>query len=101
MVGRARGGRFSKTAHVRSALRAAGRPSQALRSELEPIAGRSRTDEVIRYEAALRGNAAYLSSLDAPTRMGVRLAVIAGQGPGARDLRACDGQMTRPGQQTG
>jgi hypothetical protein len=37
-------------------------------SVLELIADRFRTHEVIRYEAALRGNAAYLTSLDAPTR---------------------------------
>jgi hypothetical protein len=39
---------------------------------LELIADRFRTDEVIRYEAALCGNAAYLTSLDAPTRQGIR-----------------------------
>jgi tetratricopeptide (TPR) repeat protein len=47
-------------------LHAAGRPSQALGSVFELIANRFRTDEVIRYEAALRGNAAYLASLDSP-----------------------------------
>ena len=34
----------------------------------ELIADLFRADEVIRYEAALRGNANYLTSLDAPTR---------------------------------
>ena len=50
------------------ALHDAGQPSQALGSVLELIADRFRTDEVIRYEAALRGNAAYLTPLGAPTR---------------------------------
>lgn len=47
-------------------LHAAGRPSQALGSVFELIANRFRTDEVVRYEAALRGNAAYLTALDTP-----------------------------------
>jgi hypothetical protein len=47
-------------------LHAAGRPSHALGSVFELIANRFRTDEVIRYETALRGNAAYLASLDTP-----------------------------------
>lgn len=45
-------------------LHAAGRPSAALGSVLALVADRYRTDEVLRYEAALRGNAAYLESLD-------------------------------------
>ncbi|WP_309126996.1 tetratricopeptide repeat protein [Microbacterium sp.] len=45
-------------------LHASGRPSAALGSVLELVADRFRTDEVLRYEAALRGNAAYLRSLD-------------------------------------
>lgn len=45
-------------------LHAAGKPNAALGSVLSVIADRFRTDEVVRYEAALRGNAAYLESLD-------------------------------------
>jgi len=46
-------------------LHAAGRPSAALGTVLTVIADRFSTAEVQRYEAALRGNAAYLISLDA------------------------------------
>jgi transcriptional regulator GlxA family with amidase domain len=42
---------FSKAAHLRPALHAAGRPSQALGSVLELIADRFRTDEVICMKA--------------------------------------------------
>ena len=45
-------------------LHAAGRTHAALGSVFELIADRLRTDEVQRYEAAIRGNAAYLESLD-------------------------------------
>lgn len=45
-------------------LHASGRPSAALGSVLELVADRMRSDEVLRYEAALRGNAEYLRSLD-------------------------------------
>ena len=45
-------------------LHAAGRPSAALGSVLAVIADSFSTPEVQRYEAALRGNAAYLLSLD-------------------------------------
>lgn len=48
-------------------LHAAGKPSAALGSVFQLIADRFQTDEVLRYEAALRGNAAYLESLDADT----------------------------------
>lgn len=46
-------------------LHAAGRPSAALGTVLTVIADRFSTPEVQRYEAALRGNAEYLISLDA------------------------------------
>lgn len=45
-------------------LHATGRPSAALGAVLTVIADRFPTAEVQRYEAALRGNAAYLASLD-------------------------------------
>lgn len=45
-------------------LHAAGRPHAALGAVLDVIADRFPTPEVQRYEAALRGNAAYLASLD-------------------------------------
>jgi len=45
-------------------LHAMGRPSAALGAVLTVIADRFPTAEVQRYEAALRGNAAYLASLD-------------------------------------
>lgn len=48
-------------------LHAAGKPSEALGSVLRLIADRFPTDEVLRYEVALRGNAAYLESLDGDT----------------------------------
>ncbi|WP_182524637.1 tetratricopeptide repeat protein [Nocardioides dongkuii] len=51
-------------------LHAAGRPSAALGSVLQLVADKFRTDEVLRYEAALRGNAAYLESLDADAPAG-------------------------------
>lgn len=47
-------------------LHAAGRPSHALAAVLGLVADRLRTDEVRRYEAALRGNAKYLRSLVEP-----------------------------------
>ncbi|TCP50081.1 tetratricopeptide repeat protein [Tamaricihabitans halophyticus] len=46
-------------------LHAAGRSHAALGSVLNLIADRFRTDEVLRYEAAIRGNGSYLESLDA------------------------------------
>ena len=46
-------------------LHAMGRPSAALGAVLTVVADRFPTAEVQRYEAALRGNAAYLVSLDA------------------------------------
>ena len=46
-------------------LHAAGKPSAALGAVLTVIADRFPTDQVQRYEAALRGNGAYLASLDA------------------------------------
>ncbi|GAB6856271.1 tetratricopeptide repeat protein [Microbacterium xylanilyticum] len=46
-------------------LHAMGRPSAALGAVLTVVADRFPTAEVQRYEAALRGNAAYLASLDA------------------------------------
>lgn len=46
-------------------LHAAGRPSAALGAVLTVVADRFPTAEVQRYEAALRGNAAYLVALDA------------------------------------
>jgi len=45
-------------------LHAMGRPNAALGAVLSVIADRFPTAEVQRYEAALRGNAAYLASLD-------------------------------------
>ncbi|SFR51446.1 Tetratrico peptide repeat-containing protein [Microbacterium azadirachtae] len=45
-------------------LHAMGRPSAALGAVLTVITDRFPTAEVQRYEAALRGNAAYLASLD-------------------------------------
>lgn len=48
-------------------LHAMGKPNAAYGAVLEMIADRFRTDEVLRYEAALRGNAAYVSSLDDPS----------------------------------
>jgi tetratricopeptide (TPR) repeat protein len=45
-------------------LHAMGRPSAALGAVLTVIADRFPTAEVQRYEAALRGNGAYLASLD-------------------------------------
>ncbi|PFG31418.1 tetratricopeptide repeat protein [Paramicrobacterium agarici] len=45
-------------------VHAAGKPSAALGAVLELIADRYRTDEVLRYEEALRGNAAHLQSVD-------------------------------------
>lgn len=47
-------------------LHAAGRPSAALGQLLELIVDRFPSEEVTRYEAAIRGNAAYLISLDSP-----------------------------------
>jgi hypothetical protein len=41
-----------------------GRPSAALGAVLTVVADRFPTAEVQRYEAALRGNAGYLASLD-------------------------------------
>src|SRR3954452_11223869 len=46
-------------------LHAAGRVNSALAGLVELIADRDTTTEVTRYEAAIRVNAAYLSSLDA------------------------------------
>lgn len=46
-------------------VHAAGRPHAALAEVLTVIADRFPTAEVQRYDAALRGNAAYLASLDA------------------------------------
>lgn len=45
-------------------LHAAGKPNAALGAVLTVIADRFRTDEVLRYEAAIRGNGEYLASLD-------------------------------------
>ena len=45
-------------------LDAAGRPHAAMAALLELIADRIRTPEVSRYEAAIRGNAAFLADLD-------------------------------------
>ncbi|MGN7860756.1 tetratricopeptide repeat protein [Microbacterium sp. 22303] len=45
-------------------LHAMGRPSAALGAVLTVVADRFPTAEVQRYEAALRGNAGYLASLD-------------------------------------
>lgn len=45
-------------------LHAAGQASAALGTVLELIADRFRSEEVLRYEAALRGNAAFLLALD-------------------------------------
>ena len=47
-------------------LHAAGRPSAALGYVLELIADRFQSEEVTRYDAAIRGNAAYLIALDSP-----------------------------------
>jgi len=44
-----------------------GKPSAALGSVIQLIANRFKTDEILRYEAALRGNAAYLEPLDSET----------------------------------
>lgn len=49
-------------------MHAAGKPSAALGTVLAVIADRFPTAEVQRYEAALRGNAAYLISLDVEGR---------------------------------
>ncbi|VXB43347.1 Tetratrico peptide repeat protein [Microbacterium sp. 8M] len=46
-------------------LHAMGRPSAALGAVLTVVADRFPTAQVQRYEAALRGNAAYLASLEA------------------------------------
>jgi tetratricopeptide (TPR) repeat protein len=46
-------------------LHAAGRPSAALGHVLKLIVERFPSEEITRYEAAIRGNAAYLISLDA------------------------------------
>lgn len=46
-------------------LQAAGRPDAALARMLELIADRLRTPEILRYEAAIRGNAADLADRDA------------------------------------
>ena len=45
-------------------LDASGRPHAAMAALLELIADRLRTPEILRYEAAIRGNAAYLADLD-------------------------------------
>jgi tetratricopeptide (TPR) repeat protein len=45
-------------------LHAAGRPDRALAVMLVLVADRMRTPEILRYEAAIRGNAAYLIELD-------------------------------------
>ncbi|MCU1514106.1 MAG: hypothetical protein JWO10_1196 [Microbacteriaceae bacterium] len=45
-------------------LHAAGRPGAALGSMLELVADRLPSEEIERYEAAIRGNALYLKSLD-------------------------------------
>jgi tetratricopeptide (TPR) repeat protein len=47
-------------------LHAAGRPSAALGQMLVLMAARFQSEEVKRYEASIRGNAAYLIALDAP-----------------------------------
>ena len=47
------------------ALHASGRSDGAVGELLELVADAIRTPEVLRYEAALRGNAAYLAQLDA------------------------------------
>jgi tetratricopeptide (TPR) repeat protein len=47
------------------ALHAAGRPDASLARVLELVADRLRTPEILRYEAAIRGNAAYLADRDA------------------------------------
>lgn len=45
-------------------LHAAGRPDRALAVMLELVADRMRTPEIVRYEAAIRGNAADLAEMD-------------------------------------
>ncbi|WP_136707517.1 tetratricopeptide repeat protein [Agromyces sp. H66] len=45
-------------------LHAAGRSDAAVATLLELVADRVRTPELTRYEAAIRGNAAYLAELD-------------------------------------
>jgi len=46
-------------------LHAAGRSSAAVATLLELVTDRIDTPELARYEAAIRGNAAFLASLDA------------------------------------
>ena len=46
-------------------LHAAGRPDASLARMLELVADRLRTPDILRYEAAIRGNAAYLGDRDA------------------------------------
>jgi hypothetical protein len=46
-------------------LHAAGRPEASLARMLELVADRLRTPEILRYEAAIRANAAYLANRDA------------------------------------
>jgi hypothetical protein len=46
-------------------LHAAGRPDASLARMLELVADRLRTPEILRYEAAIRGNAADLADRDA------------------------------------
>jgi len=50
-------------------LHAAGRSDAAVAELLELSADRIRTPEITRYEAALRGNADYLTSLDQQKRI--------------------------------
>jgi Flp pilus assembly protein TadD len=50
-------------------LHAAGRSDGAVGELLALVADTVRTADVVRYEAALRGNAAYLTGLDAEQRM--------------------------------
>ncbi len=47
-------------------LHAAGRPDAALASVLRVVADHVPDDELQRYLPAIRGNAAYLDSLDVP-----------------------------------
>lgn len=47
-------------------LHAAGRSDQAVAELMELAADRIRTPDLLRYETAIRGNADYLRSLDAP-----------------------------------
>jgi tetratricopeptide (TPR) repeat protein len=48
-------------------LHAAGRSDAAMARMLELVADHLRTDEILRYEAAIKGNAAYLAERDAQT----------------------------------